>query len=411
VAAALGDAAAVTSLLVHDPSGATRPATPYGWDPLTCLCFSRYLRIERHRTGDFVEAATALLEAGADPRAGWYEEAHQPTPVWESALYGAAGVAHSPELTRLLLERGADPNDEETPYHAPEEWDTATVRVLAESGRLTPDSLATMLLRSADWHHLDGVRLLLDHGADPNRMTRWGRTALQQAVLRDNDLAIVEAMLDHGADPTRPTGGPTAAALAAERGRGDILALFERRGIATALEGLRAVAAACALGRLPQARQLLDSDPGLRQQLEVHSGALLAAFAGNDNAAGLAALFELGVEPGTRLAAGDGYWGIAPGSNALHAAAWRAAHQAVEVLVGRGVAVDARDGLGRTALELAVRAGTDSYWSGRRSVSSIRTLLAAGATTDRLTRPTGWPEADELLSGYLGAAAPKPSAE
>ncbi|HSR14894.1 MAG TPA: ankyrin repeat domain-containing protein [Gemmatimonadales bacterium] len=398
MAAVLGDAAAVIGLLADDPPGATRPSAPYGWDPLTCLCFSRYLRIERHRTGDFVEAATVLLDAGADPRAGWYEEAHQPSPVWESALYGAAGVAHSPELTRLLLERGADPNDEETPYHAPEGWDTATVRVLAESGRLTPDSFATMLLRSADWHHLDGVRLLLDHGADPNRMTRWGRTALQQAVLRDNDLAIVEAMLDHGADPTRPTGGPTAVALAADRGRGDILALLEHPGIPAPLDGLRAVAAASALGRLQQGRQLLDSNPALRLQLDVHGGELLAAFAGNDNAAGLAVLFELGVEPGTRLAAGDGYWGIAPGSTALHAAAWRAAHAAVELLVGRGVAVDAMDGLGRTALELAIRAGTDSYWSHRRSISSIRTLLAAGATADRFSRPTGWPEADELLS-------------
>jgi hypothetical protein len=28
-------------------------------------------------------------------------------------------VAHNADLTRLLLERGADPNDNETPYHAP----------------------------------------------------------------------------------------------------------------------------------------------------------------------------------------------------------------------------------------------------------------------------------------------------
>jgi hypothetical protein len=31
-------------------------------------------------------------------------------------LYGAAGVAHHADMTRLLIDRGADPNDEETPY-------------------------------------------------------------------------------------------------------------------------------------------------------------------------------------------------------------------------------------------------------------------------------------------------------
>lgn len=37
-----------------------------------------------------------------------------------SALYGAAGVAHDPELTRILLGAGADPNDGESVYHSTE---------------------------------------------------------------------------------------------------------------------------------------------------------------------------------------------------------------------------------------------------------------------------------------------------
>ena len=41
-------------------------------------------------------------------------------------------------LTRLLLERGADPNDDdETPYHAPETYNNeAAQAVLVESGKL-----------------------------------------------------------------------------------------------------------------------------------------------------------------------------------------------------------------------------------------------------------------------------------
>ena len=62
-------------------------------------------------------------------------------------IYGAGGIAFHPEITRLLLERGADPNDGETPYHSPESYDNAALEVLVESGKLTADSLSTMLLR------------------------------------------------------------------------------------------------------------------------------------------------------------------------------------------------------------------------------------------------------------------------
>ena len=111
--------------------------------------FSKYLRLDRARSDGFVRAAKALLDAGASANTGFYEKNHQPEPEFESAIYGAAGVAHHAELTRLLLERGADPNDGETPYHTPESYDNGALKVLVESGKLTEDSLATMLLPQA----------------------------------------------------------------------------------------------------------------------------------------------------------------------------------------------------------------------------------------------------------------------
>src|SRR5882724_6230615 len=119
-AAILGDDEQVRRFLAGDAASATAKGGPRGWDALTHLCFSRYLRLDRARSSGFVRAATALLDAGGSANTGWFETNHQPKPEWESALYGAAGVAHHAEMTRLLLERGADPNDEETPYHAPE---------------------------------------------------------------------------------------------------------------------------------------------------------------------------------------------------------------------------------------------------------------------------------------------------
>ena len=124
-AAILGDDVGVRQFLARDARSATAKGGPHGWDALTHLCFSRYLRLDNTRSDGFVRAAKALLDAGANANTGWLEKNHQPEPEWESAIYGAAGIAHHAELTRLLLERGADPNDGETPYHAPETYDNA----------------------------------------------------------------------------------------------------------------------------------------------------------------------------------------------------------------------------------------------------------------------------------------------
>jgi ankyrin repeat protein len=202
VAAILGDDQAVRRWLALDPSAATSRGGPRGWDALTHLCFSNYLRLDPTRSDGFVRAAQALLDAGANARTGFWEINHEPEPEWESAIYGAAGVAHHPELTRLLLDYGANPNDEETPYHAPETYDNRALEILVGSGKLTADSLTMILLRKTDWHDYDGIKWLLERGLDPNGTSRFGKTALHNAVLSDNALTIIEVLLDHGANPT-----------------------------------------------------------------------------------------------------------------------------------------------------------------------------------------------------------------
>jgi hypothetical protein len=91
VAAILGDDAAVRRFIAADPRNVARKEGPYDGDALVYLCLSKYLRLDKTRSDAFLRAATALLDAGADPNTGFWskDEYHD----FETALYGAAGVA------------------------------------------------------------------------------------------------------------------------------------------------------------------------------------------------------------------------------------------------------------------------------------------------------------------------------
>lgn len=403
VAALLGDEGTVRGVLGRDAAAATTKGGPFEWDALTYLCFSRYLRLDVSRSEAFVRTARALLDAGANARSGWYATIDHPNPrpVFESAIYGAAGVARHPGLTRLLLERGADANDEETPYHVPETTDNTVMRILLESGTLNADSLTTMLLRKADWHDAEGLRLLLAHGADPNRMQPRGHSALHHAVGRDNPIDMIELLLEHGADPWLPDTreNRSAAALAARRGQRAVLEVLQKRGTSP-FGGVDRLIAACAFDDREAIRRLIADEPALRSELIDQGGTLLAEFAGGGNAAGVRNLLDCGVSPAA-LYGGDAYFGIASGSTALHVAAWRARPDVVKELIARGTPVNVTDGKGRTALAVAVNACVDSFWTERRSPESVKAQLDAGASVAGVESPSGYDEVDVLLREHV----------
>jgi ankyrin repeat protein len=399
-AALVADEATVCTFLARDPASAMTKGGPRGWDALTHLCFSRYLRLDRARSDAFVRTARALLDAGASAKTGWIEviDHPNPRPVFEAAIYGAAGIAQHAGLTRLLLECGADPNDEETAYHVIETRDNTVLKILLESGKLNERSVGTLLLRKCDWHDAQGLRLVLEHGGDPNGMETWGYTALHQAVRRDNSLEMIEMLLDYGADPSLPDReGRSAIMIAARRGRAVALGLFEKRGTPISLTGIDALIAACACDQKETISSLISADPQLKTELIEQGGTLLAEFSGVGNLAGVLDLLDLGVSVNAVHPEGDVYFGIAKSSPALHVAAWRARPEIVKELIARGATVNATDAQHRTALQLAVKACVDSYWTDRRSPDSVRALLEAGASTEGVGLPTGYDEIDILL--------------
>jgi ankyrin repeat protein len=402
VAAVRADESAVRGFLSEDPKLATTPGGPHEWDALTHLCFSRYLRIDRSRSDAFVRTARLLLDAGASPNSGWYAmwQGHR---EFESVIYGAAGAAQHAGVTRLLLERGADPNDGETCYHAPESYDNTVTQILLESGKLNDRSRLWILVRKADWHDYNGMKLALDNGADPNAIPQWGNTALQHSVQRDNSIEMIRLLLDRGADPLLGNGrdGRSAAVMAARRGRGDVLLLLRERNVDSHFAGVDHLIAACALADEPGIQSLIKEEPGLLKELLVEGGTLLPQFAGVGNSEGVGCLIDLGV-PVDAQYVGDGYFDIAGGSTALHVSTWRGRPETTKLLLARGAKVNALDGKGRTPLQRAIQACTDSYWKERRSPDWIAPLFDAGATLDGIEIPCGYDAADELLMRARG---------
>ena len=397
-AAILGDDAAVRRFLTSDPASASASSPPYGANALTHLCMSKYLRLDPSRSDAFMRAATALLDAGADPNGGFWTG--PPNPEFETPLYGAAGIAHHGPLTRLLLERGADANDDEACYHSPENYNDGGLQALVESGRVSLENLTMMLVRKHDWHDYDGLKWLLEHGANPNHWGKRGWSPMHHGIKRDNGLPMIELLLDYGADATLTKDGATAVQLAAQRGRGDLLELFESRGVPIELHGTDALLGACARHDEPLVRTLAASQPNHVADIVAYGGHCLALFAGTGNTTGCRLLLDLGVDVNDTYN-GDGYFDLAPGSTALHVAAWKGVASTVKFLIERCAKVNVQDAKGRTPLVLAVKACVDSYWTERRTPEAIRALLAAGANRRDVTVPTGYDEADALLSGTL----------
>ncbi len=263
-AAAAGDAAAARERL---DAAVNAGGGPHRWEPLLYLAYSR-------ACGDgALEVARMLLDAGADPNAGFLWEG-LPSPF--TALTGALGRGEGDppphrdglRLARLLLEAGADPNDTQATYNLSwtpgDEW----LELLLEFGygrgdgdpwhaRLAPthagarENAEDALTWSALYGFPGRVRLLLGAGVDPDgRGTRHpilkGATGLGLALLHGH-VEIADLLREAGArepeldDAQRieaaymrgePAGPPPRGLMvrAACDGRADVVALLLEHG-------------------------------------------------------------------------------------------------------------------------------------------------------------------------------------
>jgi hypothetical protein len=326
------------------------------------------------------ELARELLGRGADPNASFENEYGS-----MSALYGAAGVAHDPELTRLLLEGGADPNDGESLYHSTESPSAACLELLLAHGAETRGSNA--LAHAHDDERLDHVRLLLEAGADPNE---GGGSCLAHAVRRGRGPEIVRLLVEHGADLDRPGGETwrgsvplrTPYAHARLRARDDVAAVLARLGATTGVDPADEGIAALARGERPSG-PLPDSFDVDQQEVIV-----LAALGGH---------VDVVVE-----AVGPNFRGVVGGSpdgSLLQHATWVGDAALVERLLGLGAKAEG-------ALGWAAHGSRNHRVPGRDYVAVAELLVAAGsAVTPALLEDAEGPLYAWLARGAVAVAS------
>jgi ankyrin repeat protein len=270
VACAIGDEAALQAATVSDPAWVNRAGGPLNLPPLLAVTHSSLLRVPEFRER-LHRSARYLLAVGADPnqRTGHRLPPASPSEPHKdnllSALYGAAGVNLDPELTKLLLDPGANPNDGESLYHSLESIDCA--RTLLDHGARIEENNA--LYHALDFDNLPVLELLLAHGADANvaplgpPIADFG-TPLLWAIYRRRSRRHIEALLAAGASPLATTrAGVSAYSLALQFGLRDVAALLREHGAAAALSEDEQFIAACAAGDEAEAQRIRARQPDL----------------------------------------------------------------------------------------------------------------------------------------------------
>lgn len=280
LACAIGDEQTLRRATAHDPAWVHRAGGPLQLPPLVAVTHSGLAHLPEFRDR-LRGCARFLLSAGASPNQAignrWPPASlDAPSPTERlSALYGAAGKAQDPVLTRLLLEAGADPDDGESLYHSLDA--PACTQLLLEAGARISGTNA--MYRALDLD--DGgaaLRLLLAYGGDANEpppgppTADWG-SPLLWALRRRRSLAHIDALLAAGARAdARTPAGVSAHTLALRFGQPDVAALLERAGAGPeALQPLpadEAFVAACARGDADAARAIQAAHPDLLDALD-----------------------------------------------------------------------------------------------------------------------------------------------
>ncbi|CAN5498827.1 ankyrin repeat domain-containing protein [soil metagenome] len=309
VSALLGNLSAVEKL---DPLVAIEPK---GWVPLLYVCYSRYYS-RPALTEKLVSCAKSLLDRGADANASYEEPSFPELP--ETCLYGAVGRASNAELTRILLDHGANPNDGEALYHGTEFANHEPLRLVLKTRGSSKgfNCLAHML----DREDLKGLEMVLESYGSPDDDLS---SCLHHAIIRQRSVSHLEQLVDHGADPLFIRDGVSAlmrARLMRNRAASDLLASRVSQEPSPVEKYLVA---------LVEGDESVDALP-VPPELQW----VLAAAAGHNEVGIMRRMLDAGFDPD--VIAGWGQTG-------LHMAGWMGFPEPVSLLLDRGASLAVKD--------------------------------------------------------------------
>jgi len=296
----------VRNWLDEDPQRVFAPLESVGQPPIAVAIRSRIHRLSPDRAENQLACVRMLLDRGVDPNTELKSD-----PPYEfnlSPLYWASGDTGHIGIVRELLERGANPNDGESVYHAAEHNRREILELLLKHGGDIggPDPTwgntpLTFLCnyRDAESKSVEsqkGIEWLLEHGADPNvPKPEDGENALHVACRRGRNRGLIEMLLAHGADPNATRNdGKTPYDLAAIAGAVGAMEALVHAGAATTLTPEDHFLMLCGTGQVEAVRRAVAEDPGILEQTEARARDLVIQYAEQGVDQGLAGLFAAG---------------------------------------------------------------------------------------------------------------------
>jgi ankyrin repeat protein len=366
-AAVTGDAERVAELIADAPARALKIDDERGWPPLLYACYTHWHRIDPRRAPGTAAVARLLLDAGASPDTN---NGGRPNYDYRSALYGAV-TSNNPGITRLLLERGAEPDDRVSLTGAAGWRDHECLRLLLDHGA---GVARTWALGAAVWADDDeAVRLLLDAASRTEPAARVAELADQ--VLPDaaqrGSVAVVETLLTFGADPNSATSEGPPLLRAVRAGRLEVASVLTNHGASNAVSSIDRFLGACARADRAEAERLLAEYPGLPGELSDTDRATIVEAATQDGTAAVSLMLDLGYPVDARNDLGE---------TALHAAAYEGRAATVRLLIDHGADVGARDSrFDSTPLAFATVGSGEHPSASGDWAATVRILLDAGA--------------------------------
>lgn len=386
LACATGDESVLRQASAQEPGWVHRAGGPLQLPPLVAVTHSGLLQLPSHRER-LIACARHLLAAGASPDQSvgnrWPPASLQAPAEGErlSALYGAAGCNLDPELTRLLLDAGANPDDNESLYHSLDQPECS--RLLLEAGARITGTNA--MYRVLDIDALATLQLLLAHGGDANEpppgppTSDWG-SPLLWAIRRRRSPAHIAALLDAGAKPGAHTqDGTPARTVALRYGLNEVAQLLQE---ATAgndgsapLATDEAFIAACARGDEAGARAIQAAHPGIIGTLGATQLQLLPELAAQGCGEAVRTMVTLGWPIEVR----GGDWD----ASALNQAVFRGDAALARFLLGQGADWQAQHGFGDNVSGTLSWASLNEPVPGGDWIGCAQALVAHGMPTAR----------------------------